>query len=155
MRPEISALIRHLTYPDLTDAPRTSDRPNLRGVRDTIVFVDHTKPEDDSKDLADRRDMNSKSSKQNTFEVEMVLKIVRYLIQQGYKTQELVVLTPYLGQLQKLRGVLAQETDPVLNDLDMYELIRAGVMAVPAKQSKKPQLRLVTIGAASFLIVIH
>jgi superfamily I DNA and/or RNA helicase len=47
--------------------------------------------------------MNSKSSKQNMFEVEMVLKIVRYLIQQGYKTEDLVVLTPYLGQLQELQ----------------------------------------------------
>lgn len=151
MRPEISELIRHLTYPDLTDASRTSGRPDLRGVRDNIVFIDHTQPEDDNRDLADRRDMNSKSSKQNSFEVEMVLKIVRYLIQQGYKTEELVVLTPYLGQLQKLRGELLQETDPVLNDLDMHELIRAGVTvtALPGKQSKKPQLRLVTVGATS------
>lgn len=153
MRPEISALIRHLTYPDLTDASKTSGRPNVRGVRDTIVFIDHTRPEDDNKELADRRDMDSKSSKQNMFEVEMVLKIVRYLIQQGYKTEELVVLTPYLGQLQKLRAVLAQETDPVLNDLDMFELIRAGVTtAAPTKQPKNRQLRLVTIGTTSILI---
>jgi AAA domain len=153
MRPEISALIRHLTYPDLTDASRTGGRPNLRGVRDNIVFIDHTVPEDDNKGLADRRDMNSKSSKQNMFEVEMVLKIVRYLIQQGYKTQELVVLTPYLGQLQKLREVLSQETDPVLNDLDMYELIRAGLKTAPTKHSQNPRLRLVTIGGA--LLPIH
>jgi hypothetical protein len=131
----------------------TSDRPNLRGVRDNIVFIDHTKPEDDNKDLADRRDMNAKSSKQNTFEVEMVLKIVRYLIQQGYKTEELVVLTPYLGQLQRLRGALSEETDPVLNKLDMYELDRAGVLPTTGKQSSKnPKLRLVTVGAASLSI---
>lgn len=146
MRPEISDLVRRLTYPDLTDAPKTSGRPNLRGVRDNIVFVDHTHPEDDNKQIADRRDMESKSSKQNMFEVEMVLKIVRYLVQQGYKTEELVVLTPYLGQLQILRTALKDEADPVLNDLDMNELIRAGITtAASAKTSKKP-LRLVTIG---------
>ena len=31
MRPAISALVRSLTYPDLTDAPRTLIRPDLRG----------------------------------------------------------------------------------------------------------------------------
>ena len=31
MRPEISALVRQLTYPDLVDAPNTQGRPDLRG----------------------------------------------------------------------------------------------------------------------------
>jgi superfamily I DNA and/or RNA helicase len=144
MRPEISSLIRHLTYPDLTDAPRTSGRPNLRGVTDNIVFIDHIHPEDD-RQLEDRRDMGSKMSKQNTFEIWMVLKIVRYLVQQGYKTEELVVLTPYLGQLQKLREALKQETDPVLNDLDMNDLIRAGAATATSAKHRTP-LRLATIG---------
>ncbi|KZP30812.1 P-loop containing nucleoside triphosphate hydrolase protein [Athelia psychrophila] len=146
MRPEISDLVRQLTYPDLTDAIKTKGRPNLRGVPDNIVFVNHTHPEDDNKQIADRRDMEAKSSKQNMFEVQMVLKIVRYLIQQGYKTEELVVLTPYLGQLQKLQKELQAEADPVLNELDMNELIRAGVMtAAHASEKKERPLRLVTI----------
>jgi hypothetical protein len=152
MRPEISSLIRHLTYPDLIDAPKTAGRPDLRGVSDNLVFVEHASPEDDMKQLEDRRDMGSTSSKQNTFEVKMVLKIVRYLVQQGYKTDELVVLTPYLGQLQKLREVLKQEAELELNDMDMKELIRAGVMtptfAKSEKSNMKP-LRLATIGRAS------
>lgn len=152
MRPEISALIRHLTYPDLTDAPKTSGRPDLRGVQNNIVFIDHSQPEEDNKQLADRPDIGSKSSKQNIFEVEMVLKIVRYLIQQGYKTEELVVLTPYLGQLQKLQKVLSEEVDPVLNELDMNEFIRAGVTTKSSTKSssQKKRLRLVTIGETSF-----
>lgn len=147
MRPEISMLIRHLTYPGLTDASKTCGRPNLRGVQDNIVFVDHSQPEEDSKQLADRPDIDSKSSKQNMFEVKMVLKIVRYLVQQGYKTEELVVLTPYLGQLQKLQKVLSEEADPVLNELDMNELIRAGVITPSTKPAtRKKTLRLVTVG---------
>jgi superfamily I DNA and/or RNA helicase len=152
MRPEISSLIRHLTYPDLIDAPSTGGRPNLRGVSDDIVFINHASPEDDNKQLEDRRDMGSKSSKQNTFEVGMVLKIVRYLVQQGYKTDELVVLTPYLGQLQKLREALKQETDPVLNDLDMNELIRAGVVTTPSSKQREKSLRLATIGRISSIL---
>lgn len=146
MRPEISDLVRQLTYPDLTDAIKTKGRPNLRGVPDNIVFIDHNQPEDDNKQLADRKDGEATSSKQNMFEVQMVLKIVRYLIQQGYKTEELVVLTPYLGQLQKLQKELKAEADPVLNELDMNELIRAGVMTASNSSEKKRPLRLVTIG---------
>lgn len=146
MRPEISALIRHLTYPDLTDASKTAGRPNLRGVRDNIIFITHTRPEDDDNQLADRRDMDSKTSKHNTYEVKMVLKIVRYLLQQGYKTSDLVVLTPYLGQLAKLRVALSEETDPVLNDTDRDELFRAGVMTGASTTQSKRSLKLVTIG---------
>ncbi|THU96868.1 P-loop containing nucleoside triphosphate hydrolase protein [Dendrothele bispora CBS 962.96] len=160
MRPEISALIRHLTYPDLSDAPRTKNRPNLRGVRGNIVFINHSQPEDDMPQVADGRDFGSKSSKQNTYEVRMILKIVRYLAQQGYGTDKIVVLTPYLGQLSKLRNELKHdsETDPVLNDLDSYDLVRAGLLDPGAAKSGQRRLRLATIdnyqGEESEIVVV-
>ena len=146
MRPEISSLIRELTYPDLVDAPGTKGRPDLRGMQDNIVFINHDHPEDENLRISDRRDMDSKSSKQNSYEVEMILKILRYLAQQGYGTDKTVILTPYLGQLQKLREALRTDNDPILNDLDSYDLVRAGLMpAAAAKLSKRP-IRLATIG---------
>ncbi len=150
MRPEISALIRHLTYPDLVDAPKTQNRPHLRGIQDDVVFINHGHPEDDNPQIADRRDLGSKSSKQNTYEARMVLKIVKYLAQQGYGTDKMVVLTPYLGQLHKLRRELQEDTDPVLNDLDSYDLIRAGLLTAGAAKSAKRSLRLATIGMSSY-----
>jgi hypothetical protein len=79
----------------------------------------------------------------------MVLKVVRYLAQQGYGTENIVVLTPYLGQLRQLLDALKKDNDPVLSDLDTHDLIRAGfVSAVTAKQERK-QLRLSTIGLHS------
>ncbi|KZP13920.1 P-loop containing nucleoside triphosphate hydrolase protein [Athelia psychrophila] len=145
MRPEISQLIRSLTYPDLVDAPSTKSRGNIRGVRDVIVFIDHSHPEDEAPQLADMRDMSSKSSKQNTYEVEMVLKMVRYLGQQGYGTDKLVILTPYLGQLQKLQEALRIDNDPVLNDLDSFDLVRAGLLPSASGRVKKNPIRLATI----------
>ena len=62
MRPEISALVRHLTYPYLQDAPKTQGRPNIRGIRSNVVFINHEQPEDEV-EAEERRDM--KSSKQN------------------------------------------------------------------------------------------
>ncbi|KAG1721719.1 AAA domain-containing protein [Suillus paluster] len=144
MRPEISAFIRKLTYPDLTDAAKTQGRDDIRGIQNNFVFVDHTHPEDNDPRIADRGDGASSSSKQNTYEVEMVWKIVRYLAQQGYGTDKLVVLTPYLGQLSKLRDVLKRDNDPVLNDLDSHDLIRAGLMSAADNTSKR-RIKLATI----------
>ncbi len=66
MRPEISNLVRQLTYPHLEDAPKTHGRPNLRGVQDNVVFVNHDKPEGEV-EAPDGRDMGAKSSKQNMY----------------------------------------------------------------------------------------
>jgi len=146
MRPEISALIRELTYPDLVDAPSTKSRPDIRGLRDSIVFINHDHAEDEDAGLADRKDLGSKTSKRNTHEAEMVLRIVRYLAQNGYGSEKLVILTPYLGQLYKLQDVLKSENDPVLNDLDSFDLVKAGLMTPAAAQLAKNPLKLATIG---------
>ena len=147
MRPEISALIRELTYPDLVDAPSTKSRPGIRGISNNIVFINHQHPEDEDARLADRGDAGSKTSKRNTYEAEMVLKIVRYLAQNGYGSEKLVVLTPYLGQLANLQDVLKADNDPVLNDLDSFDLIRAGLVTTAAAKTSKSPLKLATIGA--------
>lgn len=79
----------------------------------------------------------------------MILKIIRYLGQQGYGTDKLVILTPYLGQLRALIDALkrAQQTDLVLSDLDSYDLVRAGLMSESAAKADKKSIRLATIGA--------
>lgn len=146
MHPDISAFPRALTYPDLLDAPKATDRPSVDGIRDRVVFVHHESPEVGVSELVDRRDPTASSSKQNAFEADMVLKVVTYLGQQGYKTDRMVVLTPYLGQLRLLRDMLAKQNNPVLNDLDSYDLIRAGLMTQAAAKVDKRPLRLSTIG---------
>jgi hypothetical protein len=62
MRPEISALVRHLTYPELQDAAKTQGRPNIRGIQSNVVLINHEQPEDEV-EAEERKDM--KSSKQN------------------------------------------------------------------------------------------
>ncbi|KAL9639722.1 MAG: hypothetical protein Q9204_000975 [Flavoplaca sp. TL-2023a] len=145
MRPEISTLVRSITYPDLLDAPKTKGRPNLRGFQNSLIFVDHRQPERDDRDMANWKDMTSLSSKQNQFEAEMVLKCVKYLAQQGYGSDNIVVLTPYLGQLRLLQEVLSTENDPVLNDLDTADLVRAGLMPSPTTQQSRRKLRVACI----------
>ena len=145
MRPEISSFIRLMTYPKLIDGPKTLGRPDLRGFRNNVMFINHAFPEDDLLGVADRRDIGS-SSKQNSFEGSMVLKCVRYLAQQGYSQDKMVVLTPYLGQLSLLRKRLSKDNDPILSDLDSFDLVRAGLLpAATARLSKRP-IHIATIG---------
>ena len=64
MRPEISALVRCLTYPDLIDAPKTRNRPNVRGLQNNLILINHDRPETEVV-AEERREMSAKSSKQN------------------------------------------------------------------------------------------
>ena len=146
MRPEIASLVKQLTYPELENAEKTKDRPVLRGFQDNVLFVSHRHPEVNADRIADRRDGDAKSSKENAYEADMVLRCVRYLGQQGYGTEDMVILTPYLGQLYLLMKTLAAENDPFLNDLDSYELIRAGLLSPAGANISKRRIRISTIG---------
>ncbi|CAG8220337.1 unnamed protein product [Penicillium salamii] len=146
MCPEISSLVRNLTYPGLEDDEKTKTRPMPRGLCDRVVFFNHEHPETKFTEISDRRDEGSNQSKQNAFEVEIVLKIVKYFGQQGYGTDKLVVLTPYLGQLSLLRKMLSKQNDPVLNDLDSHDLVQAGLLSKASANHSKRQVKISTIG---------
>ncbi|KAF4440391.1 hypothetical protein F53441_12339 [Fusarium austroafricanum] len=143
--PDISQYPRMLAYPELKDMPSTFEREPIRGLKSRVTFVHHEQPEDMMDDVADRRDPTAKASKRNPHEAMMVLKMVRYLSQNGYKTENMVVLTPYLGQLYLLKETLRKETDPWLNDLDHHDLVRAGLITQAAAKVNKKPLRLSTI----------
>ena len=150
MRPEISALVRHLTYPDLTDGPGTESRPPIRGLQNTIVFIDHDHPEDDDSSLSDPKYVGASTSKRNKFEVDMSVKIVKYLKQQGYGTGEITVLTPYLGQLVGLREALGVSNEVTVGEMDAEQLEVAGLSELLAKlgfaDQKQQPLKVATIG---------
>ncbi|KAI0387532.1 P-loop containing nucleoside triphosphate hydrolase protein [Hypomontagnella monticulosa] len=144
MRPEISALIRH-NYPALEDATNTKNRAHLSGFQDDVVFFNHNHPEARHDVLVDPLDQGAPASKRNIFEAEMVLKCVRYLGQQHYKTTDIVILTPYLGQLALLRDMLSKDLDPILNDLDSHDLVQSGILPAASAEVNKKPIRLSTI----------
>ncbi|KAF4948840.1 hypothetical protein FSARC_13634 [Fusarium sarcochroum] len=143
--PEISQYPRMLAYPELKNMPSTFDRAPIRGLKSRVTFVHHERPEDTMDGVGERRDPTAKASKRNPHEALMVLKMIRFLSQNGYKTENMVVLTPYLGQLFLLKETLRKETDPYLNDLDSHDLVRAGLITQAAAKVNKKSLRLSTI----------
>jgi superfamily I DNA and/or RNA helicase len=110
------------------------------------MFINHSELEIELDEFREVRDGTSTSSKQNLFEASMVLKCVRYLAQQGYGSDKMVVLTPYLGQLKLLRDELSTGNDPILNDLEKFDLVRASLLSDLGSKSSKPSLRIFTIG---------
>eukprot|EP00198_Chlamydomonas_reinhardtii_P002822 XP_001692158.1 predicted protein [Chlamydomonas reinhardtii] len=134
MHPDISALVRP-TYPALEDAERTKQHPPVRGLPpgQRVVFVDHEVPEDGEAAADDEAAVFEKRGQQwrpntdrlvksNQYEVAMVRETVRHLLLQGYSSDQLVVLTPYLGQLMELREGLAKDTQVVLDEMDLQDL---------------------------------
>ncbi|KAH7141426.1 P-loop containing nucleoside triphosphate hydrolase protein [Dactylonectria estremocensis] len=144
--PEISRYVRMLAYEDLKDTPGTHNREDIRGLTSRVTFVHHEHHEEEMSGAGERWDLSgSKGTKRNHHEAQMVLRLVRYLCQQRYKSENIVVLTPYLGQLSLLKETLREENDPYLNDLDSHDLVRAGLMAEAAAKVNKTALRLSTI----------
>jgi hypothetical protein len=128
MHPSIASIPRLTTYPKLIDAPRVIDHPEIRGLQPEhrVIFIDHRELEDARDELADKAESVSKTNKH---EVGMVVSIVRYLCQQGYSPSDLVVLTPYLGQLLHLKAALSDDWKVLVGDTDFNEakkLLAAG-----------------------------
>ncbi|EZG03317.1 hypothetical protein H106_06803 [Trichophyton rubrum CBS 735.88] len=104
MRPEISCLIRMTLYPRLVDHPSTKTFPDVVGMRNNVFWLDHENMEDSSNSDQHQR------SHSNSWEVDMAQSLVRHIIRQGvYESKDIALLTPYTGQLQKLRAKLRSD----------------------------------------------
>jgi len=122
MRPEVSTLIRQTLYGKLIDHGSTTDLPDVVGMRHNVFWLDHTNLED-----AKPVDIQHSKSKTNEWEVRMVHAMVRHIVRQGtYKSIDIAVLTPYTGQLQKLRTVMRDDFEVVLSDRDQEALENEG-----------------------------
>lgn len=116
MDPSISAFVRETLYPKLQDHPDTKEHPEVTGMRRKLFWLDHRIIEDSTAE-------SESASKTHTWEIDMVAALVKHLSRQGvYKSNEIAVLTPYLGQLQKLRKKLGSICDLIVGDKDQEQL---------------------------------
>ncbi|PKC57922.1 hypothetical protein RhiirA1_541364 [Rhizophagus irregularis] len=113
MRGDISDLIRYTIYDDLEDGENTTNYPNIRGVQHNVYFIDHRYREDNS----------AMQSHVNMFEVEMVVEMVKYFVKYGYtKPEDIAVLTPYLGQMSKIREALSESFAVDIDERDAQDM---------------------------------
>lgn len=121
MRPYISDFIRRQTYPTLADHPSVNDLEDVKGAAMNVAFITHDHPEKGGGNV------NSESkTKSNTWEADMCIEIVRYLLLQGYKHDQITVLTPYVGQVIEILRVMRdkmKDTSAYVSELDRQEIL--------------------------------
>lgn len=122
MHPSIAELVRVPLYPELQDHCSVSEYPEVAGMRNRLFWLDHREKEDP------RPAQAVSLSKTNNFEVDMVAALASHLIRQGtYGNDDIAVITPYLGQLQKIKKRLASSFEIVVGDRDLADLEAQGL----------------------------
>ena len=99
MRPEIACLV-HDIYPQLTNHQSVEEYPDIKGISSNVFFIDHAHPEEENRAL---------KSQSNIHEAEYITALCKYLILQGYSPEQITVLTPYVGQLLKIRNLMPRK----------------------------------------------
>ncbi|KAI0881097.1 uncharacterized protein GGS22DRAFT_75682 [Annulohypoxylon maeteangense] len=118
MHPNISELIRSTLYPSLEDGGVVAKYPEIYGMKKRLFWLHHESPED----RAIRLDPTT-TSHTNTFEVEMTVALVQHLVRQGsYGADDIAVITPYLGQLHRLRRQMGGLFEISVGERDLDEL---------------------------------
>lgn len=141
MHPSISALIRRTLYPMLKDGGFVGEYPQVFGMRRRLFWFDHQHPE-----AKQAKDQIATTSQSNDFEVAMVAALVAHLVRQGaYRSEDIAVLTPYLGQLSKLRIELGKTHAVVVDERDIVQLENTGLNSDQAFSALAPEIAKTTL----------
>ncbi|XP_046375708.2 NFX1-type zinc finger-containing protein 1-like [Haliotis rufescens] len=128
MRPEIADVIRPL-YKDLKDDKSVQKYDNVKGIARNVYFIEHQYPHE--------YDEESKSFK-NEHEAQYLVGLCKYLLKQGYGTEQITILTTYSAQMHCLKnrmpksqfeGVRVVAVDSYQgeeNDIVLLSLVRSG-----------------------------
>ena len=118
MHPTIADLVRLPLYRDLEDHETVHTYPEVPGIYHRLFWLDHSHPE------AGQNEFDLKgTSHSNDYEVEMVKQLASHLSKQGvYRDGDLAVITPYVGQLRKLRNDLRRVFSVQLSEKDQEEV---------------------------------
>ncbi|XP_020631230.1 NFX1-type zinc finger-containing protein 1-like, partial [Orbicella faveolata] len=95
MRPEIAALTKRIYEHEIVDHESVCAFEDISGLRHNMFFIDHNQPEVPVRGL---------QSFSNPHEAGFLVALCRYLLLQGYKREQITILTMYTGQLLELQS---------------------------------------------------
>lgn len=148
MHPSISQLVRVPLYPRLVDGGAVADYPEVVGMRKRLFWFDHRNHEDQ----ATGENTTLSTSRTNQFEVKMTIKLVQHLVRQGeYGRDDIAVITPYLGQLHRLRRQMSNVFEVTVGDRDLEELATLEAGQVQATDASTEPLGRSTISKTTVL----
>lgn len=117
MRPEMADLVRFTLYKELLDHETVRHYESVAGMYHNLYWFDHSNYEDQANSL------EMETSHSNMYEVDMVTQLVSHLYKQGcYKAGDLAIITPYLGQLRKMRDSLRKTFAVQMSERDEKDL---------------------------------
>ena len=94
MRPEIAELITPSIYKSLKNDKSVLDYSDIEGILGNMFFITHDEDEDNADDTR---------SHSNQHEATFIASLCRYLLDLGYESKQITVLTTYTGQLLLLK----------------------------------------------------
>ena len=106
IRPEIATLMKHI-YDDLENHESVEKYEDIKGMKKNMFFIDHQYIEESG---------NQSHSHVNEHEAKFLVALCRYLLQQGYKADQITLLTTYTRQMYAIRDCL-QEEDAIRESL--------------------------------------
>ena len=107
MRPEISALMKHI-YDDLENHESVEKYEDIKGMKKNMFFISHNYTE---------VSCYQSHSHVNEHEAKFLVALCRHLMQQGYRADQITLLTTYTGQMYAIRDCL-QEEDVIKEPLE-------------------------------------
>ncbi|RXG51957.1 NFX1-type zinc finger-containing protein 1 [Armadillidium vulgare] len=90
MRPSISDLLVPTIYENLKDHESVLSHPKIKGVKKDLFFIDHN--------VYETEQLEETESYENPHEAEFLMGLCLHLIRQGYRSYQVSIITPYLGQ---------------------------------------------------------
>ena len=130
MRPEIARIVGNHIYDELNDSQSVQEYEHIKGVEKSLFFIEHKHKENNDS-------VTGNHSRSNTYEAQYIANLTQYFLKQGYKPQQITILTMYRGQLieikQKMRksvfgGVRVAAVDDFQgeeNDIIILSLVRS------------------------------
>nr|XP_060628786.1 NFX1-type zinc finger-containing protein 1-like [Anolis sagrei ordinatus] len=100
MRPEISQLLVPFFYKELRDHQVVLQYESIKGMEKNVFFVQHREEESHSADS---------ESYSNRHEAAFLASLTGYLLKQGYGRSQITILTPYHGQVVRVRTLLRHQ----------------------------------------------
>ncbi|PGH03095.1 hypothetical protein GX51_04282 [Blastomyces parvus] len=141
MHPSIAELIRSTLYPSLKDAETVMKYRKVVGLKERLFWFHHEQLEAAA---ASQDPLNTSHS--NNFEIEMTTALVSHLVRQGeYSQGDIAVLTPYLGQLHKLRRRMESMFEICLSDRDLEDLEALEADGLETNPPPRPPVNKITL----------
>ena len=114
MKPLFADFVR-LIYGNATyiDHATTKGKPPVKGFESDMFFITHSEKEEQNVGLA---------SKSNAYEANYVIQLAYYITLQGYKPEQLTIVTLYVGQVLMIRKVAMKYNFNVrITSVDNYQ----------------------------------